>query len=200
MTQIALPSTVVYIGEGAFGQCGNLSALTLSASNPEFAVTDGVLYDKDITELVCFPAGLKGISSTLPATLTEIGPSAFFGCFNLSTIVIPPGVTAIGNLAFAYCGSMTSIILPSGLISIGTDAFSYCGSLESILIPSKVTRIEERTFIGCSNLSSAVFTEGVTYIADNAFEGCTSLVITCPAGSYTEQYDVNSYLPCQMLH
>lgn len=188
MTQFALPSTVVYIGEGAFGQCSNLSALTLSASNPDFCVSDGVLYDKGMTKLVCFPAGLQSISSVLPLTLTEIGPSAFFGCLNLSTIVIPSGVTTLGNQAFAYCGSMIEVVLPSGLNDIGTDAFSYCDSLESISIPSGVARIEERTFIGCSRLSSAVITEGVTYIADNAFDGCTSLVITCPAGSYAEQY------------
>ncbi len=185
--QLALPSTVGYIGEGAFGQCSNLATLTIAEANPYFAVLNGVLYDKDITKLICFPAGLIN-ASALPVTLTQIGSSAFFGCFNLSTIVIPQNVTVIGNLAFAYCGSMTAVELPSGLISVGADAFAYCGSLAQIIIPSTLTRIEERTFIGCSNLVSAVLSANITFIADSAFTGCNSLVITCPAGSYAEQY------------
>ncbi|MDD4773357.1 MAG: leucine-rich repeat protein [Eubacteriales bacterium] len=194
MEQLVLPSTLVYIGEGAFAQCGRLSGLSAAPVNPYFTSTDGVLYNKDKTKLICFPAGVVK-ASALPATLTHIGSSAFFGCYNLSTIMIPPSVTVIDNLAFAYCGNLTSVGLPSGLTNIGADAFAYCSGLTEIIIPSTMTRIEERTFTGCSNLTSAVIPDNVTYIADDTFAGCPRLVITCSPGSYAEQYAADKEIP-----
>lgn len=187
MQNLALPSTIAFVGEGAFAQCSFLSNLTVHPNNQQFSVVNGVLYNKNATALICFPAGLTN-TSALPLTLTQIGSSAFFGCFNLHSVVIPQNVTHIGKLAFAYCGNLTSVILPAGLTSVGADAFSYCNNLTQIVIPPGLKSIDERTFSGCVNLVSAVIPDSVTFIADNAFDGCPFLVITCSPGSYAEQY------------
>lgn len=197
VNSLVLPSTLAYIGEGAFGNCGNLANLTVSAQNSYYTVIAGILYDKNVTKLISFPAGLFTAPSVLPVSLTEIGPAAFFGNFNLNTIILPENVTAIGNRAFAYCGSLTAVELPSGLVSIGAEAFLSCGSLNGIRIPENVAVISERTFTNCTNLASAVLYGSITYIADDAFTGCGLLVITCPPGSYAEQYAQSKGIPTE---
>ena len=115
--------------------------------------------------------------------VTEIGESAFNGCYNLTSISIPDGVTTIGNDAFGNCSSLTTINIPDGVTSIGRHAFMDCRSLTSITIPEGVTRISYAMFENCSSLISITMGNDVTSIDTRAFMGCSSLTdITIPEG------------------
>jgi len=76
---------------------------------------------------------------------TMIGPSAFVGYANLTSVDIPESVRTIHHWAFDQCINLTSIHLPSTLKVIGVGAFH-----------------------GCSNLTS-INLQNVTYIAAHAF-------------------------------
>ena len=58
--------------------------------------------------------------------VTSIDTSAFYGCTELTSIVIPNSVTSIGSRAFNYCTSLTSVVIPNSVTSIGEYAFSGC--------------------------------------------------------------------------
>ena len=137
-----------------------------------------------------FPSEVKEF--TIPSVVSDgensykvfiIGPSAFFGCRNLTSITIPEGVTSIGDYAFNNCSGLTEITLPSTLTSIGAWAFQYCSSLTSVSLPSTLTEIGSVAFYGCTSLTEITIPESVTSIGFSAFQACEGLTsITIPDG------------------
>lgn len=85
--------------------------------------------------------------------VTSIGPSAFEGCIELTSVSIPSSVLSIGGAAFYYCTSLTAVDIPNGVTTIGEGAFSKCGGLISVNIPGSVTSIGINAFFQCYGLT-----------------------------------------------
>ena len=62
--------------------------------------------------------------------LEYLDDDAFYGCYQLSSVIIPSSVTDIGGSAFSDCSSLTSVTIPSSVTSIGSNAFSGSGLTE----------------------------------------------------------------------
>ena len=121
ITQINLPSTLVYIGVSAFIGCSNLTSI---------AIPEGVTILGSAFYGCCSLTNIE-----LPSTLTSIGSNTFYGCNSLTNIEIPNGVTYIGDSAFKDCSGLTNIVVPNSVTSIGEAAFSGCSGLEKITLP-----------------------------------------------------------------
>lgn len=117
---------VTSIGDAAFYGCTALTSIEVASGNEYYSVLDGVLFNKSVTELVCFPGGRAGASYTIPDSVTSIGEAAFWHCDSLTSVTIPASVTSIGRTAFYGCFSLTSVTIGSGVTSIGDSAFSIC--------------------------------------------------------------------------
>ena len=124
LTDIVIPDSVTYIGGYAFRGCSSLTDIQVDVSNPRFTSHNGVLFNHDITTLICCPAGKSG-SYSIPDSVTEIDSSAFEGCSSLTDIVIPDSVTSIGNFAFYGCSSLAIIEIPNTVKRIGSCAIGY---------------------------------------------------------------------------
>ncbi len=107
--------------------------------------------------------------------VTSIIEGAFYGCSELTSIIIPNNVLSIGNYAFHLCTKLPSVIIPNNVISIGDYAFQGCISLTSIAIPNSVTSIGEYAFSGCTNLSSVFIGTGIENIGSDPFSSCNNL-------------------------
>ena len=59
-------------------------------------------------------------------SVTSIGESAFYECWDLTSVTIPNSVTSIGEYAFFGCSGLTSVTIPNSVTSIGDGAFSFC--------------------------------------------------------------------------
>ena len=70
-------SDVSDISSSAFRNLNNLREITVSDDNPFYSSYSGCLYDKGMTELLCFPAALKG--AVIPSTVVSIGKNALHG-------------------------------------------------------------------------------------------------------------------------
>ncbi len=180
LTSVTIPNSVTSIGDYAFSCCENLTSIFVDADNQCFLSIDGVLFNKNQTELISYPRG-KGGNYIIPNTITSIRNGAFYYCDNLTNIDIPNGVTIIGDSAFYSCESLTSITIPDGITSIGKDAFLGCYNLTSITIPDSVTSIGDRAFYQCYRITSITIPNGVTSIGEWTFSSCSSLTsITIP--------------------
>lgn len=101
---------------------------------------------------------------------------------------IEEGVTKIGESAFCGCDNLTTIVIPNTVTSIGDDAFKSSG-ISSIIIPDSVTVIGQRAFYGCKNLESIVIPITVTTVGTYAFKDCNNLTIYTPHTSAPADWD-----------
>ena len=175
LTSIEIPEGVTSIGQSAFYNCSSLTSINVEENNQSYCSEDGILFNKDKTELIKYPSKKTDKQYVIPSSVTSIGSYAFESCSKLTSIEIPSSVASIGKQAFYNCSSLTSIDIPSSVTSIGSYAFESCSSLTSIDIPSSVTSIGDYTFYGCSSLTSINIPEGVTSIGGCAFLGCSKL-------------------------
>ena len=202
ITSIVIPDSVISIGVSTFSGCTSLAEITVSPDNKNYSSVDGVLFNKDGSELIVYPKGNGRSAYTVPDGVTSIGDSAFSGCTSLAEIVIPDSVTSIGVFAFFGCTSLSKVDLPKKLTTIeagtfrdctslkeivipdsvteircnwGLGAFSGCTSLSKVDLPKNLTTIESHTFSGCTSLAEITIPDSVTEIGESAFSGCTSL-------------------------
>ena len=138
LTSINIPDGVTSIGTNAFYGCSGLTDITVDSSNPYYCSESGVLFNKNKTTLICYPAGKTDSSYTIPDEVTSIEYAAFAACTGLTSITIPDGVTSIGDYAFESCTGLESITIPDSVTSIGYAAFNDCTGLTSIYIPDGI--------------------------------------------------------------
>ena len=142
LTSITIPDSVTSIGESAFSGCTGLTSINVAENNSNYCSIDGVLFNKDKTELICYPVGKTETSYSIPDSVTSIGQSAFSGCTGLTSITIGNGVTSIGNLAFYGCTGLTSVTIGNGVTSIGEFAFYGCERLKMNIKDKKFILID----------------------------------------------------------
>lgn len=98
LTQVTIPASVTYIGDRAF-RCNSFTEINVDINNNNYSSLDGVLFDKNKTTLIQYPAKKSSTSYTIPSSVTQIGVEAFPQCKNLTSIVIPESVTSVGDSA-----------------------------------------------------------------------------------------------------
>ncbi|HOU10586.1 MAG TPA: leucine-rich repeat domain-containing protein [Clostridiales bacterium] len=163
LTSIRIGKNIAAIGEWAFTNSQKLAAFDVDPANTRFVSVDGILYTKDMTQLVAYPNAKTplvtgkdgktagGASVEVPAGVKTIRANAFYTCANLYKITFPEGLEHIGNKAFIKCANLQSFILPESLKTIGVDAFSFCDSLTAVTIPAGVTSIGDYAFFSMSS-------------------------------------------------
>lgn len=204
---IEIPKGVQTFIPSPFTGCTALTQFSVAESNPYFTAVDGVVYSKDLSELVLFPAGrtrvfsvpegterianyafhgAKGLTTVeLPDTLTCIGGYAFYECTGLLEITIPDSVKTMEKYVFFNCTKLAEITLGSGLESIGDCVFINCKVLKEIVIPASVTEISELAFYSTTALTSIeVETENAVYCSVDGilFSKDGTKLIAYPAG------------------
>ncbi|MCD7755996.1 MAG: leucine-rich repeat domain-containing protein, partial [Firmicutes bacterium] len=173
LTSITIGKEVT-LGEDLFYNCSSLTAIEVDPENANYCSQDGVLFNKDMTELITCPAGKTGEYS-IPNGVTTIGYSAFCSCEGLVSVTIPDSVITIDGWAFGWCTSLTNITIPDSVTAIGPEAFYRCYSLTSVTIGSGVTSIGGEAFSWCTSLTSVTIPASITTIWEWAFEYCTRL-------------------------
>lgn len=132
LTKLDIPAKVTNIGESAFYKCAALTEITVNEENTAYSAEEGVLFNKDKTALLCYPAKKSGTDYTVPETVTEIGSYAFYSGSVLTTVTFPKvrngGLTKIGAYAFAY-SIVSKLTIPSSLKAVEEYAFYECAGL-----------------------------------------------------------------------
>ncbi len=198
ITSVTIPLTVSSIWYSAFSGCTNLSQINVSADNSNYASLDGVLFEKNLTALICHP-NKHGSSYTIPSTVTSVYSNAFYGNADLTSVTIPNSVNQITRGAFNNCTNLTGFTLradnPNYVLNDGVLYNKGLSTLvkypakkagNSLTIPSTVSTIDD-TFNDCAALTDITVSwtspASVT-IPTNAFSSIQSAcTLHVPAGT-----------------
>lgn len=167
----------------AFADCTALESITVDEGNPYYCVVEGVLYTKDMTKLLCYPAAKKGESFTVPESVTEIDDGAFSGCIHLKEIILPEHLSEIRGYTFRNCTALQKLSIPETVQSIGKYAFENCETLDLNAFPEGVDGIAEGV-LSNSGTTKFSISEDITEIGSMAFYNCDHLQeIVLPAST-----------------
>ena len=124
LTTVVIKSTnFKAIGENAFKGCTALKAVDVLVANATYASQQGVLYNKDLTQLVLCPPANK--SYTFLASVTSVLPTAFDGCTAPFTVTndqaTPPTVS--GKTLFANVTGTVDAYVPEANIAAYKSAW-----------------------------------------------------------------------------
>lgn len=194
---ITLPDNATFSPD-AFNYCPSLKEINISENNAHYKSIDGIIYDKDMTQLhrsvplssvkkLVVPSTVKVISwhafngsdieeIILPNGLTTIEHRTFSESA-IKNIIIPETVTTIKSSAFSRCKNLAEVILPKNLTTLGESAFSQCSALKTITLPEGITTLAESMFSLCTSLQTIENIENITYFGTAALSSCPALVI-----------------------
>lgn len=183
VTVVNIPDTVTRIGHDAFASTHSLVRIEVANQNPRYcSATEGVLFNKDCTKLIAYPASRNGNWYEVPATVKKIGAGAFQEAggqnahadatakreHGLRAVVLPEGLEIIGHEAFLFAG-VQHVNLPSTVRAIGYNAFYYT-DIEEAIVPEGVSRLENCTFYACYSLRKVVLPASLEYIGQGVFD------------------------------
>lgn len=169
--------------------CMNLTKITVDAQNPYLRSYGGVLFNKGMTEMYCYPSGKQMNTYIIPVTVRNFYNS--FGGFHMppasfkimgNTIDLMDndgnGIVKLANdwTDFGSNNPLKSVVIPSGVTAI-CDAAFYNTGLTSIYIPKTVTSIGTKAFWHCQALATVGFDRNSVYteLPEQCFKDCTAL-------------------------
>ena len=86
LENIFIPNNTKSIGKMAFIECMSLTNIDVEENNNYYASVEGVLYNKEKTNLICYPVDKKEKSFVMIDTVTNIEDFAFYECNNIQSI------------------------------------------------------------------------------------------------------------------
>lgn len=162
LTDIRIGRGLADIGEQVFVNSYSFSSIYVNSNNTHYTSLDGVLFNRDMTELICYPVQKAGNYYTIPDGVTRIRDYAFYGYDGTSYEL------ALGG----WENRLRVVTMPDTVTCIGSYAFYNQYTLMRVVIPGSVTTIKDNAFAMCKDLRHATFLPGVTAIEDSAFSGC----------------------------
>nr|AHF24916.1 fibronectin type III domain-containing protein [uncultured bacterium Contig203] len=194
---INIPANVVMIEENAFYN-SRISAFNVDPSNTHYTSVDGVLFSKDMTELIDFPYNKTGSIYNVPEGVVSISKGAFSGR-RMTRIILPDSLRNLGMYAFSYCPYLTEITIPEGVTEIPVECFKGCSKLARVKLPDTLRSIEKSAFASCEQLEKIILPNMLITIDGRAFEDSTSFTAYVSNGSVAHTFVMENNIPFRIM-
>ena len=183
------PASIKSIGAAAFEKCPALKSIAIDEENTAFSVVDEVLYNKELTELILYPASKENVKFAIPDTVTSVAFCAFDYNKYIKELHIPNSVVSLGDgIPFYKIEAIENFV-------VAKDNPTYCdvygnlynkemttfikyaiGKSDTFFeTQSTVRTIAESAFEGAHNLNSILFSDSVASIGYGALADCKGL-------------------------
>lgn len=180
LIEINIPKTVTYINmhrentslyeRNPFFSCSNLTKINIDNENQNYCSENGIMFNKNKTELLFYPIKNENINYT-----------------------IPNSVTSICEFAFCY-SNIENVEIPETVVNIGEGAFDFCEKLLEINISKNITNLNDSTpFYGCLSLNNInVSEDNPSYSSENGvlFNKTKTELIRYPIGNERTEYTI----------
>ena len=173
---INIPRSLTDIHERAF-EDNPIIAYSVDDSHPYYCSDDnGIIFNKDKTVLIKYPAGRENASYDIPNSVIDIYNHAFYNSLNLECVNIPSSVVSLGEYAFAACVGFKEISIPDSITTIEPCSFAWCRNLEKVNLPNTIKYISNGAFQYCLSLKDIKLPNSLVSIGAYAFESCETLI------------------------
>ncbi len=123
LTTVAISKSVIAIGVCAFSDCLSLAEIVVEEENPNYSSIGGVLFSKDLTELMQYPGAKRDEYYEIPQGVEALDRNSFSGNAYLKEVVISNTVTIIGSQSFVGCENLLDITIPPSVEQIFSNPF-----------------------------------------------------------------------------
>lgn len=192
--KIAIPAEIVYISaENPFASCFSLEEIAVDEKNKNYTSVDGVLYSKDMKNILCYPPAKDGETFTIPNGIEEVGIAAFTDTA-LTEIILPDSVSTLDRHCFCYNQHMTSIDMSGTSIAvIPAMAFVQCDMLKEVVFSDSTTEIQLAAFMSCKNLEEVTLPPALNTVGQNAFTDTAMTKVIIPESVTSIGYSAFGY-------
>lgn len=206
---VTLGVGVKTIGEGAFCFCPGLQYISADAGNMNYCSVDGVLMTKDEQTIIACPGAKKG-TFLIPTSVNKLTNTAFFGCHELTSVILPSSLAEMGENPFVFCDGLKEILVNNDHPDLTSEdgvlmnkertaVIFYPNAKEgAYAIPNGVKSLTNGTFVWSRNLTNLTVPKTVTTIGNWTFLGCEMLKSVSIPASVTTIGD-GAFLDCPSL-
>jgi BspA type Leucine rich repeat region (6 copies) len=206
-----LPAAVTNIGAAFVGN--TLTNISVNTANTIFSSTNGVLFNKNKTQLISYPGLATAdvtIGYTIPGTVTTIVSGAFEYTASVTNVTIGTNVTSIGYVAFYDCANLAAITVNlTNLFYSSTNGVLFDKNKTMLIqypiavagsyaIPGTVTNLADGAFGDALSLTGVVIPNSVTNIGFETFYNCPSLA-NVTIGNHVANIGASAFFLCTNL-
>ncbi len=123
ITSVSIPASVEVIKDTL--RASRLHTIVVATDNEHFSSQDGILFNKDMTELIRSPR-MHGFNEqyVVPESVKTIHGNAFYDSEYLADVRLSPNMTRLEG-GFIWCDRLTSVYVPRSITYIGRDSFGF---------------------------------------------------------------------------
>lgn len=134
---ISIPESVTSIQNSPFANGMHMTEFIVDPNNPNFTAIDGVLYSKDETRILAYPANKADTSYAMGQSTTTVDAYAFSSLRHLTSISVPASVSS--GLEYAFFGNGFGTPLAEVLVDPANQTYT---SVDGILFSHDLTYLK----------------------------------------------------------
>lgn len=173
-TDIDIPSYYTLSYNSSEAKPAALKEIKMSNAeqSKNFSVKAGVLYNKDMTQIVACPTNLNQETFTIPDTVKEIPDHIFRANQTIKNIVMGDSVNTIGAYTFSD-SNIEAVTMGNGVKVLGECSFADAKNLKKVRLSanSDFTTLDDNTFYRTKNLKEIELPENIRVLTRYVFAG-----------------------------
>ncbi|MBP5160347.1 MAG: leucine-rich repeat protein, partial [Lachnospiraceae bacterium] len=155
---VRLPASLTEIAASALSGCPALGTIKVDPGNKSYLVNNGILFSKDKTRLILYPAKKKGNTYTVPKNIAVIENCAFIDAVSIRSFEVEKGnknYTSENGVIFSpdmkklvkypAAAGTAEYTVPESVTEIGTNAL-YNSMAEKVTLPSGLITVGTGAF------------------------------------------------------
>ena len=191
---------VTHIDTQLVSNAVSLQEIRVAEENTAYASVDGVLFTKDLKEILCYPAARTDESFTLPKETEKYDEKEIFVCEKLKDIHVEEGNSKYSSydgciynkektLLLTIPEAKTEVKVP-GTVVLDNTTFDSRSNITKIELEEGITTVMPYVFNYCTGIKELYLPDSLESIEADAFNGVNLKQVTVYGnrGTYAEEF------------